>query len=151
VLEFKVRTCSKQKFKHKQKKRTIEDVESRVTAAGLSRARCYFADDAVVILCWNLQLELCSKQKFKHKQMMRTIEEVESRVTAAGLSKAREVGTIADCCFWMMYASNLFTPIVVRYSNDSSIGSGTWRYLGGSNLAVNNAASEIYGMFLRVA
>jgi hypothetical protein len=52
---------------------------------------------------------------------------------------------------YTMYASNLFTPIVVRYSNDSSIGSGTWRYLGGSNLAVNNAASEIYGMFLRVA
>ena len=44
-----------------------------------------------------------------------------------------------------------FIPIVVRYSSDGSIGSGTWRYLGGSNVSVNNAAGDIFGMFLRVA
>ena len=43
-----------------------------------------------------------------------------------------------------------FTPIVVL-GNDSSLGSGTWRYLGGSDGDFNDAAGRVYGMFLRVA
>ena len=46
--------------------------------------------------------------------------------------------------------SQFFTPVVVRGS-DSSIGSGTWRYLGGSNGNFNTDSGEIFGMFLRVA
>ena len=43
-----------------------------------------------------------------------------------------------------------FTSIVVL-GNDSSLGSGTWRYLGGSDGDFNNASGRVYGMFLRVA
>lgn len=51
---------------------------------------------------------------------------------------------------YTMYASSYFTPVVVRYAY-SSLGSGTWRYLGGSAANFNNASGEVYGMFLRVA
>lgn len=51
---------------------------------------------------------------------------------------------------YTMFSSPLFTPMVIRGS-DWSLGSGTWRYLGGANANFNNAAGEVFGMFLRVA
>src|SRR5574344_438958 len=47
--------------------------------------------------------------------------------------------------------SPFFWPIVVHDSSDGSVGSGTWRYLGGSNGNFNTDEREIFGMFLRVA
>lgn len=44
-----------------------------------------------------------------------------------------------------------FVPIVVRGTDDSNLGSGTWRYLGGASANFNSSESDVYGMFLRVA
>ena len=44
-----------------------------------------------------------------------------------------------------------FVPIVVRSSDDSNLGSGTWRYLGGASENINASMGVVYGMFLRVA
>lgn len=53
-----------------------------------------------------------------------------------------EIYTIYDA------SGTRFVPIVVKSSNDSNLGSGTWRYLGGAS---TDFSGDIYGMFLRVA
>ena len=53
-----------------------------------------------------------------------------------------------EICTMYDTSGTQFVPIVVKSTIDGNLGSGTWRYLGGSSAGFSG---DIYGMFLRVA